>query len=208
MTSQKETSMIDYTSDIAAYVSLLQETLYRLDKDAINEAINLIVKTTEDEKTIYIFGNGGSAATASHFQNDFNKGISEYTEHKFRFQCLNDNISTVLAIANDISFDEIFRFQLRGRLSEGDIVIALSGSGNSKNILNAAEYARECGNKVIGLTGFSGGALAPLCDISLNAPVNSMQITEDVHMIFDHLMMAVLYGSLAGRSHLVNKENR
>lgn len=200
--------MIDYTSEIGAYISLLQESLSRLDKDSINEAINLMVKTTEEEKTIYIFGNGGSAATASHFQNDFNKGISEYTEKKFRFQCLNDNIATVLAIANDISFDEIFRFQLRGRLSEGDLVVALSGSGNSKNVLNAVQYAKERGNQVIGLTGFDGGQLSSICDISLNAPVNSMQITEDIHMIFDHLIMAVLYGSLAGRSHIINKEDR
>lgn len=200
--------MIDYTSEIGAYISLLQESLSRLDKDSINEAINLMVKTTEEEKTIYIFGNGGSAATASHFQNDFNKGISEYTEKKFRFQCLNDNIATVLAIANDISFDEIFRFQLRGRLSEGDLVVALSGSGNSKNVLNAVQYAKERGNQVIGLTGFDGGQLASMCDISLNAPVNSMQITEDIHMIFDHLIMAVLYGSLAGRSHIIYQEDR
>ncbi|NLA54523.1 MAG: SIS domain-containing protein [Clostridiales bacterium] len=198
--------MVDYTSDIKAYISLLQETLSRLDTDALNTALNLITEAFESEKTIYIFGNGGSAATASHFQNDFNKGISEYTQKKFRFNCLNDNIATVLAIANDISFEEIFRFQLRGRLSEGDLVIALSGSGNSKNVLHAAAYARECGNKVIGLSGFDGGELASLSDISLNAPVNSMQVTEDIHMIFDHLMMSVLYASMAERSHIVQKE--
>ncbi|NLC31947.1 MAG: SIS domain-containing protein [Clostridiales bacterium] len=199
---------MDYSSDIKAYISLLQETLSRLDTDALASALNLITETFENENTIYIFGNGGSAATASHFQNDFNKGISEFTQKKFRFNCLNDNIATVLAIANDISFEEIFRFQLRGRLKQGDLIIALSGSGNSKNILNAVTYARECGNKIIGMTGFDGGALAPLCDVSLNAPVNSMQVTEDIHMIFDHLMMSVLYASLAGRSHIVLKEDR
>ena len=180
----------------------MQGVLDQLDHSAINSVLNLLVQATEKGKTIYIFGNGGSAATASHFQNDFNKGISEYTEKKFRFQCLNDNIATVLAIANDISFDEIFRFQLDGRLQEGDLVIAISGSGNSKNVLYAAEYAKKQGNMVIGMTGFNGGQLKEICDVCLHAPINSMQITEDIHMIFDHLMMSVLYETLAGRNHL------
>ena len=84
----------------------------------------------------------------------------------------------------------------------GDVVMAISGSGNSKNVLNAVEYAREQGAKVIGLTGFDGGKLKKLSDVSLHAPVNSMQITENVHMIFDHLMMSVFYRDLAGIEHL------
>lgn len=194
--------MTDYREAISGYIKTLQNVLDHLDHDAINYALNLLVQAMENDKTIYIFGNGGSAATASHFQNDFNKGISEHTSKKFRFQCLNDNVATVLAIANDISFEEIFRFQLQGRVMDGDLVIALSGSGNSRNVLNAAAYARQQGNTVIGLTGFEGGQLKQLCDVCLHAPVNSMQITEDIHMVFDHLMMAVLYEALAGRKHL------
>lgn len=194
--------MTNFEEAIKNYIKTLQSVLDQLDHSAINSVLNLLVQATEKGKTIYIFGNGGSAATASHFQNDFNKGISEYTEKKFRFQCLNDNIATVLAIANDISFDEIFRFQLDGRLREGDLVIAISGSGNSKNVLYAAEYAKKQGNTVIGMTGFNGGQLKEICDVCLHAPINSMQITEDIHMIFDHLMMSVLYETLAGRNHL------
>ena len=194
--------MTNFEEAIKNYIKTLQSVLDQLDHSAINSVLNLLVQATEMGKTIYIFGNGGSAATASHFQNDFNKGISEYTEKKFRFQCLNDNIATVLAIANDISFDEIFRFQLDGRLQEGDLVIAISGSGNSKNVLYAAEYAKKQGNMVIGMTGFNGGQLKEICDVCLHAPINSMQITEDIHMIFDHLMMSVLYETLAGRNHL------
>lgn len=194
--------MTNFEEAIKNYIKTLQSVLDQLDHSAINSVLNLLVQATEMGKTIYIFGNGGSAATASHFQNDFNKGISEYTEKKFRFQCLNDNIATVLAIANDISFDEIFRFQLDGRLREGDLVIAISGSGNSKNVLYAAEYAKKQGNTVIGMTGFRGGQLKEICDVCLHAPINSMQITEDIHMIFDHLMMSVLYETLAGRNHL------
>lgn len=198
--------MTNFEEAIKNYIKTLQGVLDQLDHSAINSVLNLLVQATEKGKTIYIFGNGGSAATASHFQNDFNKGISEYTEKKFRFQCLNDNIATVLAIANDISFDEIFRFQLDGRLQEGDLVIAISGSGNSKNVLYAAEYAKKQGNMVIGMTGFNGGQLKEICDVCLHAPINSMQITEDIHMIFDHLMMSVLYETLAGRNHLKDHE--
>ena len=147
-------------------------------------------------------GNGGSSATASHYQNDFNKGISEYVETKFRFVCLNDNVATLMAIANDIGFEEVFRFQLKNRLEEGDIIIAISGSGNSQNVLNAVEYAKQQGNQVIGLTGYRGGRLRELADVSLHADVMSMQVTEDIHMIFDHLIMSIFYKTLCGKDHV------
>ncbi len=193
---------MDYTDAIKDYIELEKMTFDRLDVNAINEAMNLIMQAYEGRHTIYIFGNGGSSATASHWQNDFNKGISEYVDNKFRFQCLNDNVATVMAIANDIGFEEVFRFQLRGKLEEGDIVVAISGSGNSKNVLNAVEYAKECGNKVIGMTGYDGGRLKALSDVSLHVPVMSMQTTEDIHMVFDHLIMSIFYKTLCGKEHL------
>ena len=104
--------MKDWTREIEDYIAQEKEVLSALDTRAISDAMNLIEDTYENEKTIYIFGNGGSAATASHFQNDFNKGISEYTQKKFRFQCLSDNIATVLSIANNIAFEESNRFLL------------------------------------------------------------------------------------------------
>lgn len=194
--------MTDYTSEIKNYLSHEVDTIKSLDVDAINSALNMLHDAFERGSTIYIFGNGGSSATASHYQNDFNKGVSEHTEKKFNFLCLNDNVATVMAVANDIGFEEVFRFQLRGHLKPGDIVIAISGSGNSKNVINAVEYAKEQGNAIIGITGYNGGKLKPLSDVSLHAPVNSMQITEDVHMIFDHLMMSVFYKTMAGIEHL------
>lgn len=193
---------MDFRNDINDYISLEIETLKKLDVDAINEALNLLMETAKNHKRIYVFGNGGSSATASHIQNDFGKGVSEYVEDKFRFQCLNDNVPTVMAIANDIGFEEIFRFQLRGVIEPGDVVIAISGSGNSVNVINAVEYAKEQGNKIIGMTGFYGGKLKELSDISLHAPINSMQVTEDIHMIFDHLMMSMFYKYLCGKNHL------
>lgn len=193
---------MDYAAMIEAYLQKEIEVLRSLDRAAINETMNLLLDTFEAEKNIWIFGNGGSAATASHFTNDFNKGISEYTTKKFRFFCLNDNVATMMAIANDIGYEEIFRFQLRGRLAPGDVVMGISGSGNSPNVLNAIRYAKEKRNKVIGLTGYNGGKLKELADVSLHVPVHSMQITEDIHMIFDHLMMSVFYKTLAGKEHL------
>ena len=194
--------MIDYRKEIKEYLSHEIRALENLDVESINAALNLLQSTFENGNTVFTFGNGGSSSTASHFQNDFNKGISEHTEKKFNLLCLNDNISTVMAIANDIGFEEIFRFQLTGHIKPGDVVLAISGSGNSKNVINAVEYAKEQGCKVIGLTGFGGGKLKELSDVSLNAPINSMQITEDIHMIFDHLMMSVFYKSLAGINHI------
>ena len=193
---------MDYTKEIKDYIELEREVLSKLDTNAINDALNELKSCLDREGTIYIFGNGGSAATSSHFQNDFNKGISEWTEKKFRFNCLNDNVATMMAIANDISYDEVFRFQLKGKLKKDDLIVAISGSGNSKNVLNAVEYAKTIGTKIIGLTGYSGGKLKECADISLHVPINSMQITEDVHMIFDHLMMSVFYKTLCNKNHL------
>lgn len=194
--------MKDYTHEILAYIGHEIDTLRSLDVNAINQAMNLLLDTFEHGNTVFVFGNGGSSATASHFQNDFNKGISEHTVKKFNFLCLNDNVATMMAVANDIGFEEVFRFQLRGHIKPGDIVMAISGSGNSKNVINAVEYAKEQGCRIIGLTGFNGGRLQQLSDISLHAPINSMQITEDIHMIFDHLMMSVFYKTLCGKEHL------
>lgn len=194
--------MKDYISEINTYLEHEIDTLKALDVNEINAALNLLLETFENGNTVFVFGNGGSSATASHFQNDFNKGVSEHTEKKFNFQCLNDNVATVMAVANDIGFEEVFRFQLIGHMRPGDVALAISGSGNSKNVLNAVEYAKSQGAKVIGLTGFGGGKLKELSDVSLHVPVNSMQITEDIHMVFDHLMMSIFYRSLAGVEHL------
>ena len=193
---------MNYTNDIRDYLALEIEILKKLDVEQINAALNLLDETRQKKGRIYICGNGGSAATASHFQNDFNKGVSEYIDVPFRFHCLNDNVATLMAIANDIGYEEVFRFQLRNNLEENDVLVAISGSGNSHNVIRAVEYAKEHGCKIIGLTGFSGGKLKELSDISLHAPVNSMQVTEDIHMIFDHLMMSIVYKYLCGKEHL------
>lgn len=195
---------MDYKKLIEKYLEQEIDVLKRIDLSAVNAALNLLEEGIKREATIYVFGNGGSAATASHFQNDFNKGVSEHIDKKFRFLCLNDNVATIMAIANDIGYEDVFRFQLQGKVKEGDILMAISGSGNSINVINAVEYGKKFGCKVVGLTGYSGGKLKELSDISLHVPVNSMQITEDVHMIFNHLMMSVFYKTMCGINHINN----
>ncbi len=184
--------MKDYTAAMRQYMETEMQTLQRLDMDALNLAVNAIADAYSREADIYICGNGGSAATASHFTNDFNKGISEHKPKKFRMRCLCDNVATLMAVANDVSYDEIFRFQLRGVLRPGDLVIGISGSGNSKNVLNAVRYAKEMGVATIGVTGYDGGELKELADYHMDAMVNDMRLSEDIHMIFDHMMFQVL----------------
>ena len=104
--------MTDYRDQIRDYLRIEKEVIEKLDIDAINDAINALVDTQKNGNTVFIFGNGGSAAAASHMQNDFNKGLSEYLDKKFSFQCLNDNVATLMAIANDIGYEDVFSFQL------------------------------------------------------------------------------------------------
>ena len=184
--------MSNYESEIAAYINKEIEVIRSLDIASINAVMLAILAAYEADGNIYIFGNGGSASTASHFQNDFNKGLSEPLEQKFNFVCLNDNVPTVMAIANDLGYENIFSFQLKNKLKENDLVVGISGSGNSPNVLNAIEYAKSEGVRTVGITGYDGGKLAKTVDVSFHVAVNDMQITEDVHMILDHLMMSVL----------------
>lgn len=177
---------------IKAYFEREKEVINNLNYDEIAVAVEAIKAAYEREATIYVFGNGGSAATASHFVCDFNKGICEKLDKKFNLICLSDNTPIITAIANDISYDDVFYFQLKNKLKPDDLILAISGSGNSKNVIKAVEYAREVGTKVVGITGYSGGKLKELSDYRMHVNVDDMQITEDVHMAFDHMMYRVL----------------
>ncbi len=181
---------------IKEYFIQLQKTIGNLNLDEITDAVNAVRAAYERGAVIYIFGNGGSAATASHFVGDFNKGISEEKHKKFNLVCLNDNLPMLTAIANDIGYGEIYRFPLKGRLKKEDLVIAISGSGNSENVINAVLYAKETGCKVIGITGYDGGVLRRIADYHMDVNVDDMQLAEDVHMSFDHMMYRVLGDAL------------
>lgn len=183
-------------TQIENYFKRLSDTIEALNTDEITEAVEVIKAAYDRDATIYVFGNGGSAATASHFVCDFNKGISEMRDRKFNLVCLSDNTPIVTAIANDISYEDVFYFQLKNKLKKDDLILAISGSGNSKNVIKAVEYAKEVGTKVIGITGYSGGKLKELADYNMHVAIDDMQITEDIHMSFDHMMYRVLSDTL------------
>lgn len=183
---------MDYRNNIKKYIEEEIEIIKSLDVDVINQIMNEIKASQERGNIIYICGNGGSAATASHYCCDFNKGVSGECDKDTNFICLSDNIPTMTAIANDISYDEIFSYQLKNRIKPGDLLFVISGSGNSKNIVRAMEIAKEKGNKIIGLCGYGGGKVKEMSDICLHVNVNNMQIVEDLHMMLDHCMMYIL----------------
>ncbi len=190
---------MDFTYEISLYYDTLKQVIDNLDKREINRTMQAILKKYDQQAIIYIFGNGGSAATASHFVCDFNKGACEQVDNKFRFICLNDNIPIMTAISNDISYEDVFSYQLNGKLQKEDMVIAISGSGNSKNVIRAVEYAKIIGCEVVGITGYEGGKLKPLADYHLHVMANDMQKVEDIHMTFDHLIMQIFSHCLCDR---------
>lgn len=182
---------MDFKNEINTYYARLTNTIAQLDIEALNQAMNVLYDAYQKGHTIYTCGNGGSASTASHLANDFNKGISYDLKKKWHVVCLNDNVATLMAIANDDSYDKVFAKQLEGNITSDDILLAISGSGNSKNIVAAVEEAKRVGATVLGMTGYSGGKLYQMSDVRLHVPLDDMQIAEDIHLTFNHMMMHI-----------------
>lgn len=178
------------------YLNELKDLLNIFPHDRFEEIGRTILDAYHNEKHIFIMGNGGSGSTASHFVCDINKGSCLDLEKKFKVICLNDNMPSILAYANDLSYDKVFVEPLKNFLRSEDIVIGISGSGNSKNVIEAISYAKKKGAKTIGLSGFDGGKLAQLVDIPFVADINDMQKVEDVHMIVVHMLMQYLCRTL------------
>ncbi len=165
--------------------------------EALRKIVPIFLKAREEDRTVYFFGNGGSASTASHFVVDIAKGTRRSLHpgpltQRIRCVALNDNVPSVMAWANDASYDRIFSEQLRGLAVRGDVAVAISGSGNSPNVLEAVKVAQELGVTVIGLTGIGGGKLKEMADVPVVVPSPSMQHTEDVHLFLLHFLMAYL----------------
>lgn len=184
---------MDFTKSIEEYLQLEIETIRKLDVAALDRAGNALLEARERGGTVYTMGNGGSAATASHMVCDLAKGAyGVIGGKKLRIECLCDNTPIMMAIANDIGYENVFVYQLRERLKPEDLVIGISGSGNSENVVRALRYAKELGTPILGITGYSGGKVKELADYSMHVPIDDMQITEDIHMIFDHMILRVL----------------
>jgi D-sedoheptulose 7-phosphate isomerase len=180
------------------YIDLVKTTLDALDPKALEALIDAFHATYEKGGTIYTMGNGGSGASASHAAGDFLKGASYGLDKRFRMICLNDNLPSMMAIANDIGWDHIFIEPLKNYIGPNDLVIGISGSGNSKNVVNALEYANAQGVTTVAMSGFKGGKIAELATINVHAPVMDMEVTEDIHMVIFNIVKKQMMARLMG----------
>lgn len=184
----------DFTKTLQAYMEAERRAYEDLPLADVNAVMNVLETARLAGQRIFICGNGGSAATASHFVCDFDKGVSHglTQEQKYDFVCLSDNVPTMMAVANDVSYDEVFRVPLMNKMRAGDVVIGISGSGNSENVVRALAYANEHGGVTVAITGYDGGRMKQIAQHSIHVPVDNMQIAEDLHMVLDHMMMWTL----------------
>jgi D-sedoheptulose 7-phosphate isomerase len=170
------------------YKSELLQTIEAINLDKVNQAIDWFKQARADGQTIFVCGNGGSASTASHFACDMVKGASYNRDSRFRIMALTDSLPTMTAYSNDVSYECVFCEQLKNFAKPGDLVMGISGSGNSPNVLRAMEYANSIGCKTIALTGRDGGKLGPLANLNIQVPVPHMGRIEDAHMIVCHMI--------------------
>jgi phosphoheptose isomerase len=179
-------------ADAAAWADAYFETLARsagtIDRSRIVATAQLLEATHRRGASIFACGNGGSAAIANHLACDHCKGVATDTALRPRVISLSSNVEIITAIANDISFDDIFAHQLRALAAAGDVLVTVSSSGDSENVVRAAEWARASGVKVIAMTGFDGGRLARIADIDLHTAAENYGIIEDTHQALMHLL--------------------
>ena len=173
---------------VRAYTTELQATLERLPVERIQEAIQLLALARLNRKQVFIMGNGGSASTASHFVCDLAKNTRNVNLPSFRVIGLADNMAIFSALANDEGYDQVFAQQLSSLLQPDDIVIAISASGNSPNVVNAVELANRMGATTIGMTGFDGGRLKAMVDLEIHVASHVIEHVEDIHLILEHLI--------------------
>ena len=172
---------------IETYISKMQRILGKSSIEDIQKCIDLVMLTYNQNGQIFVMGNGGSASTASHIANDLGKGTA-HLGHRPRVISLTDNVSTMTAWSNDACYEDVFVEQLKGFVNPGDLVIGISASGNSENVLRAIHHANAIGCKTIGWTGFGGGQLAKLTDISVVVDSDEYGPVEDVHLILNHIL--------------------
>jgi D-sedoheptulose 7-phosphate isomerase len=177
---------------IRMHLSEAQTILAQLPLDPIARVVELLKNARSQGRRIFIFGNGGSASTASHFASDLAKGAISKDQPRLRAFALSDNTPLMTAWANDKAYEFVFAEQLENYLDAGDVAIGISGSGNSPNVLRAMQVAREKGATTIGITGFGGGKLKNLVDAAVIVPSYNMERVEDVHLLIEHMITACL----------------
>jgi len=183
------------------YFEELQRVVAAISHDSIDQMADALVRAYEAGRVVYTFGNGGSAALASHLACDLGKGTAYCNGGKrFRVLALTDNVPTLTAWANDSGYEDVFSEQLRNFVQPGDVAFAISGSGNSKNVLNALHVARQAGATTLGISGFQGGQMKSLCDICMVVPSNNLQIVEDMHLATAHSIFRIVYSRMSRRT--------
>jgi D-sedoheptulose 7-phosphate isomerase len=183
------------------HVRRTTELLGQVDYSAVARLVEKLVEAHAAGRRVFIFGNGGSAASSSHFAEDLAKSTikDQSVRERLRVMSLTDCVPFISALGNDWGYDSIFREQLATHASAGDVAIAISGSGSSPNVLRAVEWARENGLFTCGFTGFDGGKLKGMVDLSIHSPIRDMEVAENCHMIEIHLVVGGLRNALAAR---------
>jgi D-sedoheptulose 7-phosphate isomerase len=170
----------------SSYANELSAALDTLDDKACGRFAEFVLEALRERRRIYVCGNGGSAANASHFAGDTAKSVRDRKGNALLISNLSDNQACMMAIANDIEYSEVFRHQLDGVIQKGDILVAISGSGNSPNVVKAVEYANTIGATTVGLCGFNGGKLREIAKLPIHVKCNNMEVVEDVHLSILH----------------------
>ncbi len=184
------------------YTLYFNQSLASLNHAEIDQLLALLANAYEDDRTVFVIGNGGSAANASHFANDLAKGTLRSMEQTKRLRALSltDNVALMTAYGNDEGYHSIFEQQLRTYARPGDIVVAISGSGNSPNVIGAIEWANANGLHTVGITGFAGGKLKQLAKTSVHVPLDDMCTSESVHSVIFHYVAIELAKRLYSES--------
>lgn len=186
----------DFKSFARGYADHISKLLGELDIASLEHLVKELEDAQKNQDTIFVIGNGGSAATASHMANDLGFGVHRHMDPPLKVMSLTDNVSVLTAVANDVGYEQIFLRQLQLYYRPGDKLLVISASGNSPNIVIAANWVKQQGGKVLGFLGFDGGRLKGICDISVIVATAKGEYgpVEDIHMILDHLIHAWFWG--------------
>lgn len=176
---------------IEQYLHTVIKSCGQIHQDEIAGIYHVLLKAARNKGRIFLCGNGGSSSTASHFQSDLNRAFAISCQ-TMPAVCLTDNIAALTAVANDVSYDDAFCHQLKCQLAAQDVLVAVSASGNSTNVVKAAQFAKEHGCIVVALVGFDGGRLKTISDYSFHVPVCNMQVVEDLQLMFCHLVSTLI----------------
>ena len=194
--------MLGADLDTSSYLSRLKEEIDRLDQGAIQRWADLIYTAWEQEKFVFVFGNGGSGTNATHFSEDLGKSslrpddLMDEGKKRLKIMSLTDNLGWIMAVGNDVGYDQIFQQQLMNYGSDGDLVIAISGSGNSPNIINAVEWAKRHGLTTFGISGYGGGKLKEIQDDGLHVALDDMGMVESIHLCVFHWVLNDVYARI------------